>query len=420
VTETAAIAVDAVRFVKELYPRLKPHDDVVERYRDALEQLPPIVVARDGVLVDGYHRWQAHVREGAAEIVAVNLGNLTDAEIIRESIQRNATHGQQLTRTDKKRLAGQLWAVFADFKPSERVNEIADLLAVSRDRVEVWSKEARDSDKRVLQERAWDLHLDCHAQREIADAVGVDQATVSRWLDAYSANADFASPPESRQHFDVWQFQTADQDAGQQSYFGALPPQVIENLLWFWTEPGEIVIDPFAGSGTTVDVAKAMGRRVWASDRIGNRYSPHLPIHEHDITTGWPDAAPSKAHLIILDPPYWQQAKGRYSDDPADLGNMSLPAFGDAWRATVKACADHLADGGRLAFIISPTQLDDGQVIDHAPIMEGDCIVDAGLTKERRIIVTYQTQQATGQQVTWARENKRLLKLYRDLVVMAR
>jgi hypothetical protein len=37
---------------------------------------------------------------------------------------------------------------------------------------------------------------------------------------------------------------------------------------------------------------------------------------------------------------------------------------------------------------------------------------------ERRIIVPYQTQQATGQQVTWARENKRMLKLYRDLVVL--
>lgn len=61
---TTTIATADIRFVKELYPRLKPHDDVVERYRDALGNLPPIVVARDGVLVDGYHRWQAHVREG--------------------------------------------------------------------------------------------------------------------------------------------------------------------------------------------------------------------------------------------------------------------------------------------------------------------------------------------------------------------
>jgi hypothetical protein len=41
-----------------------------------------------------------------------------------------------------------------------------------------------------------------------------------------------------------------------------------------------------------------------------------------------------------------------------------------------------------------------------------------GYRVHRRIIVTYQTQQATGQQVTWARENRRLLKLYRDLIIL--
>ena len=44
--------------------------------------------------------------------------------------------------------------------------------------------------------------------------------------------------------------------------------------------------------------------------------------------------------------------------------------------------------------------------------------MSVGMRIARRVIVTYQTQQATGQQVTWARENKRLLKLYRDLVIM--
>jgi hypothetical protein len=34
------------------------------------DQLPPIVVVRGGVLVDGYHRWQAHVREGIDTIAA--------------------------------------------------------------------------------------------------------------------------------------------------------------------------------------------------------------------------------------------------------------------------------------------------------------------------------------------------------------
>ena len=78
----------------------------------------------------------------------------------------------------------------------------------------------------------------------------------------FAANAENSEAPTSRQHFDIWQFATSDKTAGAQSYFGAVPPQVIENLLWFFTEHGDTVVDLFAGSGTTVDVAKAMGRRV--------------------------------------------------------------------------------------------------------------------------------------------------------------
>ena len=68
------------------------------------------------------------------------------------------------------------------------------------------------------------------------------------------------------QHFDVWSFQNG---GGDSSYFGRMPPAVVENLLWLYTEPGDIVVDPFAGGGTTIDGAKAMGRCVWASDAFG-------------------------------------------------------------------------------------------------------------------------------------------------------
>jgi hypothetical protein len=414
---TIQMPVSDVRFVKELYPRLKPLDDVVERYRDALESLPPIVIARDGVLVDGYHRWQAHVREGSETIAAEDLGNLTDAEIRRESIQRNASHGQQLSQADKKRLAGALWRDFSDFKPAERVKEIAGLLAVSESVVrDKWTKDARQAEERETRDRAWDLHLNCLSQRQIAEDLGVDQATIKRWLDAYSDTADSASPPASRQHFDVWQFQNADRESGQQSYFGAVPPQVLENLLWFWTEPGETIVDPFAGSGTTVDVAKAMGRRVWASDIRGSHYSPHLPIHAHDITQGWSEDAPRKADIIFLDPPYWQQAAGRYSSEPGEMAEMDIGTFYAAWEQVAKTCMEH---AGRVAYIISPTQCEDGTVVDHATEMLAP-FTGNGWRVERRIVVPYQTQQATGQQVEWARANKRLLKLYRDLVVLAR
>lgn len=410
-----------VRFVKELYPRLKPSDEVIERYRDALDNLPPITVARGGIIVDGYHRWQAHVREDADTIAVVDLGNLSDAEIVRESIQRNATHGHQLTRADKKKLAGQLWGTFADMD-GNRVAEISSLLAVSERTVQDWTKDARKAEKDEQQAKAWDLWLDCRSQREIADALGVSVGTVNQWCSESAESRNLNEPPDSRQHFDVWQFKFNSRDAGQQSYFGALAPQIMENLLWFYTNPGDVVVDLFAGTGTTIEVGKRMGRRVWASDIKGNKEAPYLPIHEGDATDGWPSDAPVKAKLVFLDPPYWKQAAGKYSDSPDDLGNQPLETFYESWAAVVAAAMNHAEI---IAFIVSPTELRPGSTIEGQPIDVVDHATDMlaafdGWRVFRRIIVPYQTQQATGQQVEWARENRRMLKLYRDLVVMSK
>lgn len=399
------LSVEAVEFVKELYPRLREDDAAIERYRAAIDKLPPIVVARGRILVDGFHRWQAHKREGLTEIQAVDLGNLSDVEILKESVRRNASHGRQLETKDKKRMADLLWR-----QGTRDEAELAELLSLTAKTTAEYLRDAKRDEKAEQKAKAWDLWLDCLTQPDIAKTVGVDKATVSRWV-ADSNALDFATPPESRQHFDVWNFQTSD---GTSSYFGKMPPQIVENLLWLYTEPGDVVVDPFVGGGTTIDVAKAMGRRVWASDRKPS--TPTLPIHTHDITTGWPKAAPKKADLILLDPPYWKQAAGRYSDDASDLGNMSLDDFMVAWDKTVKVCRDHLSEKGRLAFIISPS-VDGDEVVDHAFDM-AMVARDHDLRTERRIVVTYNTQQATGQQVTWARDNKQLLKLYRDLVVM--
>lgn len=98
---TQKIKTADVRFVKELYPRHTDNNAALERYRAAIEFLPAIVVTGDGVLVDGYHRWQAHLREGIDEIEAEDLGDLPDVEMLKESLRRNARLGVQLTAADK-------------------------------------------------------------------------------------------------------------------------------------------------------------------------------------------------------------------------------------------------------------------------------------------------------------------------------
>lgn len=412
--------IDAIRYLDEFHPRLQVDDAWIEQLRTALDKLPPVVVARGSILVDGYHRWQAHVREGAGFIDVEDLGDLTDDEIFWEAVRRNATPGKQLTLRDKRKIAETR---YPKMDPAAAVKELADRLSVDERTVQRWTKDARAAQTQERQERAWDLWLDCLTQEQVADRLDTSRQTVSDWLAGKRQLSEIGNPPGATdekpwgniQHFDVWKFPTADRESGgQQSYFGAIPPQVMENLLWFYTEPGQIVVDLFAGSGTTIDVAKAMGRRVWAADIRGNHYSPHLPIHTHDATTGWPESAPRKADLVFLDPPYWKQAAGRYSSEPNELAEMELDAFQEAWATVSKAAMEHAT---RIAYIISPTQNEDGSVIDHATQLL-EPFTDNGWHVERRIIVPYSTQQATGQQVTWARENKRMLKLYRDLLVL--
>ncbi len=85
------LPIDQIRYVKEFQPRLKTSDDRVEELRLSLATLPPIVVARGSVIVDGYHRWQAHVRERAEFIDVEDLGDLTDEQIFWEAVSRNGS-----------------------------------------------------------------------------------------------------------------------------------------------------------------------------------------------------------------------------------------------------------------------------------------------------------------------------------------
>jgi hypothetical protein len=72
-------------------------------------------------------------------------------------------------------------------------------------------------------------------------------------------------------------------------------------------------------------------------------------------------------------------------------------------------------------FIVSPAEDKDGnRVVDLALLMY-QISEEQGLRCRRRIIALYNAhQQANGQQVIWARTNKKLLKLYRDIVVLYR
>jgi SAM-dependent methyltransferase len=134
---------------------------------------------------------------------------------------------------------------------------------------------------------------------------------------------------------------------GDKEYVGATPSYVIWNLVTRYTREGDLVVDPFCGSGTTLDVARDTGRLARGFD-----LAPRRPDIEQADARSLPLPRES-AQLVFLDPPYGDHV--HYSDDPRCIGKLS--AFDDAYfREMSKAldeCACVLAPGGHLGLYVS-------------------------------------------------------------------
>ncbi len=102
---------------------------------------------------------------------------------------------------------------------------------------------------------------------------------------------------------------------GDYKYSGVTPAPVIYNLIWKYTNPGDLVVDSMCGSGTTIDVCKAEKRRV-----IGYDISPT----RKDIIQSDARQLPfknGKADMVFIDPPYGDNIK--YNEHPNNIGNLT-------------------------------------------------------------------------------------------------
>ncbi len=234
--------------------------------------------------------------------------------------------------------------------------------------------------------------------------------------------ATYAEPEWEPPIYNVWKQQTKTSGS---THFGNSEVGFVDNLLYLYTEPFDVVVDPFAGGGSTIDLCKRRSRRYFVSDRkpIVERES-EIRMHDMTLDDGaiampsvprWKDVS-----LVYLDPPYWIQAAGKYSQDDTDLANMPLDKFNAALAGVVKGFATKLKQSRRdqpayIALIIQPTQwkADDKQFTDHV----GDMLRAVNLPVEMRFSVPYESQQYTPQMVTWAKDNRRCLVLTREIVV---
>lgn len=102
---------------------------------------------------------------------------------------------------------------------------------------------------------------------------------------------------------------------GNNKFQGVTPAFIIWNLIQRYTEPGDLVVDPMAGSGTTVDVCKEEGREVRGFDLTPK----HPDVIKNDARKiPLPDES---VDLVFIDSPYGDNVS--YSENQDDIGGIS-------------------------------------------------------------------------------------------------
>jgi len=404
------INIDQIVFCKELYPRDELDNENVNAYRDAIEKLPPITLSKDNILIDGYHRLTAHRLEGYTEIEAEILDITDKKEILIEAIRRNTTHGKQLTKKEKHHWAKQMFQQGFD-KP-----RIATELSVSGKSVDRWVKSLEDDQNEEVLTLITDLYLRCFSENEIVDelarnGIEYDRSTVNRKLEAVQKRQlSEMHTPEDLQLYNTWKvFQMPGE---QMKYPGQIPEQIIENILYYYSNPNDIVLDPMAGSGIVGDICKRMFRRYWLID-----VNPinQLTTKQGDSLLNIVMPIQKKADLVFLDPPYYNLMGDDYPDNGfTKTYDTFLNSMGKIFDNCIKASNEH----AKASLILKPMNenLFDGDWLD----MSFDCVElakDVGYKYIKRISAPLSTNQFSGSNVISAKDNKNMLNTLRDILI---
>jgi DNA-binding XRE family transcriptional regulator len=430
-TPVATISIQSVReqvllsqiiFDEGLYPRVDGHDPAtVQTYVRDMDQIEAagklISINADGILLDGRHRMLAYKTraDGAdPEITVYRYSISSKLESFRLACELQ-DRGFALSNNDRKASAKRLYAL-----GDQRQLEIAKVLGVSKQTISDWLSRTIKDEKEAKKKKAREMWLACATLEEIAQVVSVHVDTASEWAKGFSESPEDGlsefPPGFTPPLYNVWKKQTKTNAV---SHFGNSEVEWLENLLYLYTNPASIVVDPFGGGGSTIDACKKWSRRYYVSDRKPIVAREH-EIRLHDLTTGLPSVRWKDVNLVYLDPPYWKQAEGQYSDDPTDLANMELEQFNTALAGVINGFGKKLKDSASdkpayIALIIQPTQwkAPDRQFTDHV----GDMLRAVKLPVDMRYSVPYESQQCTAQMVEWTKAAKRCLVLTREIIV---
>jgi len=421
------------------------------------------------VILDGWHRIKAYEKYNEwVEKENIELQKIDEVdcfywkdevlekeehleELRIESARRNLTHGDRLSEGDLK---FQLERIVKD-RPIDKLHgvqkELAKIFGLSKSYISELVGDLVEKRRMARDEKIYLLSKLGWTQKEIGSLFGLGQSTVSEiigkfgselsdikkqffsrkvpvpeiaktnnigeltaWRIILEGKSDLERfklfKPGGREEpelYNVWSFEKRDTRLGIQ-HPGNIPGQIVMNVLYYYTEQGDLVVDPMAGGGTTVDACLIMNRKCRAYDVNPPTDSEGKPIRydivKWDIRDGFPDKA-KNCDLIFLDPPYYNMVFELWEN---------VNEFYDFMRFLAEESHKTVKDNGVVALLMQD-MTEKGRYC-----LSGECYMifrEVGFVCIDHISCPLSTQQFKDYDVSKARKEKRLLGRNRDLYI---
>lgn len=194
----------------------------------------------------------------------------------------------------------------------------------------------------------------------------------------------------------VWSDLSSPRDPHQLAHGAVFPVKLADRLIRMYSAPGDLVLDPFAGVGTTLVAAKRADRRAagielnpefvdvasqWLNDEqslLSSHEAPVLTCADVRSLTKHVDLA--SVQVTVTSPPYAnfirRSEKDRstthktsrivetnnsraksYSDDPRDLGNVDYDTFLEELKVVFEGLHAVTRDEGYAAWVVKDYRL---------------------------------------------------------------
>lgn len=454
---------------KDIYPRKRISQTTVDSYTEAMKgeaNFPPPLVQKikeDGktriISLDGWHTTLAHIENEEDMIQVEHWKNkvIDKNEHLEElrlvSSKKNMIHGDRLSEGDIEFQVRRI----AEDRPHDELNgmikELAEEFSVTKGRMSQLIGDILSRRKASRDDLIYRMEKQGLTQKKIGEIVGLSKSGVSRRLSKFKAklsqhlelgleedksidkiakehgynpltpwimylegksdrerfriyggsHSDLDDEPQA---YDLWRYGNYDKRLGI-DYEGRTWGQICLNLLYYYSDQGDLVVDPMAGGGTMIDASLVMNRKCKAYDVKPARKD----IFENDIREGYPEEA-QNADLIFLDPPYYKRGEDLYDCQEISKDKSTFMGF---IRNLAKDSFSTVDEKGSVALLFGDCKDYNGREDVFAPELYS-LFVDEGFTIVDKIQAPESTQMFAGRQDE-AREKKQILTLGRVLYI---